>query len=211
MIRIARIDPQRVMIDMHVARAIGAEVLTLAREDDREAAALAGDRDPKLIETISMAEFKKGDVNPTPGLPINFKGRAGTVVTVGAGRVRVDFNSPLAGKRLKYRFTVRRVAKDATAGSAREATWSMVIAGIYQDPVQAERLKQWGRTYWRTVHPYNLEGAYINFMMDDEAEGRVQATYGDNYGRLASVKAQYDPKNLVRVNQNIQPAALSRP
>jgi hypothetical protein len=35
----------------------------------------------------------------------------------------------------------------------------------------------------------------------------VQATYGDNYERLAPMKAKYDPKNLFRVNQNIQPAA----
>ena len=65
----------------------------------------------------------------------------------------------------------------------------------------------WGRAYWKEVHPFNLEGAYVNFMMDDEAEGRVQASYGDNYARLAAIKAQYDPKNLFRVNQNIRPAA----
>jgi FAD/FMN-containing dehydrogenase len=101
---------------------------------------------------------------------------------------------------------VHRVAKDATAWRARDATWSMVIAGISADPKQADALKAWGRAYWKAVHPFNLEGAYINFMMDDEAEGRVQATYGDNYQRLASIKARYDPRNLFRVNQNIQPA-----
>ena len=100
---------------------------------------------------------------------------------------------------------VHRVPKDATAWTAREATWSMVIAGIDSDAKQADALKTWGRKYWKTVHPFNLEGAYVNFMMDDEAAGRVQATYGDNYKRLASVKAKYDPKNLFRVNQNIQP------
>ena len=100
---------------------------------------------------------------------------------------------------------VHRVPKDATAWTAREATWSMVITGIDSDPKQAEALKTWGREYWKAVHPFNLEGAYVNFMMDDEAAGRVQATYGGNYKRLASVKAKYDPKNLFRVNQNIQP------
>jgi hypothetical protein len=102
---------------------------------------------------------------------------------------------------------VNRVPKDATAWNAREATWSMVIAGIDSNPKGADALKTWGREYWRAVHPYNLEGAYVNFMMDDEAAGRVQATYGDNYKRLAAVKAKYDPQNLFRVNQNIQPVA----
>ena len=103
---------------------------------------------------------------------------------------------------------VHRVAKDATAWSARDATWSMVIAGIDSDPKQADRLKAWGRAYWQAVHPFNLGGAYINFMMDDEAAGRLQATYGDNYRRLALVKAKYDPHNLFRVNQNIEPAGV---
>ena len=102
---------------------------------------------------------------------------------------------------------VHRVPKDATAWNTRDATWSMVIAGIDADPKQADALKTWGRAYWKAVHPFNLEGAYVNFMMDDEAQGRVQATYGDNYARLASVKAKYDPENLFRVNQNILPAA----
>jgi FAD/FMN-containing dehydrogenase len=103
---------------------------------------------------------------------------------------------------------VHRVAKDATAWNARDASWSMVIAGIDPKPTGAEALKKWGRAYWQAVHPFNLGGAYINFMMDDEAAGRLQATYGDNYKRLASTKAKYDPNNLFRVNQNIAPAGV---
>ena len=102
---------------------------------------------------------------------------------------------------------VRRVAKDATPWSARDATWSMVIAGISPDPKRADALKSWGRGYWKAVHPFNLDGGYVNFMMDDEVDGRVQAAYGGNYARLASIKAKYDPKNVFRVNQNIKPAA----
>jgi hypothetical protein len=101
---------------------------------------------------------------------------------------------------------VHRVAQDATAWNARDASWSMVIAGIDPDPSRANALKTWGRAYWKAVHPFNLGGVYVNFMMDDEADDRLQATYGDNFKRLAAIKAKYDPKNLFRVNQNIKPA-----
>ena len=100
----------------------------------------------------------------------------------------------------------RRVAKDATAWSTRDATWSMVIAGIDPDPAKAEALKTWGRAYWNAVHRFNLAGGYVNCMMDDEGPSRMAATYGENYQRLALIKAKYDPDNLLRVNQNIEPA-----
>jgi FAD/FMN-containing dehydrogenase len=101
---------------------------------------------------------------------------------------------------------VRRVARDATPWSARDASFSMVIAAISPDPKDAEALKVWGRAYWEAVHPFNLKGAYVNFMDADEADNRVELSYGDNYKRLASIKATYDPSNLFRVNQNIRPA-----
>jgi FAD/FMN-containing dehydrogenase len=83
----------------------------------------------------------------------------------------------------------------------------MVIAAISPDPKDAEALKTWGRAYWQAIHPFNLDSAYINFMDADEAENRVELSYGDNYKRLASIKAKYDPNNLLRVNQNIRPKA----
>ena len=46
----------------------------------------------------------------------------------------------------------------------------------------------------------------MNFMGEDEADGRVQASYGPNYRRLSEIKRKYDPDNLFRVNQNIKPA-----
>jgi FAD/FMN-containing dehydrogenase len=102
---------------------------------------------------------------------------------------------------------VRRIPRDATPWVARDARFSMVIAGISADPKDADKLKAWGRAYWKAVHPYNMGGGYVNFMFDDEADGRLSASYGDNYARLVAAKTKYDPKNLFRVNQNIAPAA----
>jgi FAD/FMN-containing dehydrogenase len=100
---------------------------------------------------------------------------------------------------------VHRVGAQATAWSFRDATWSMVIAAIDPDPAKAPAIKAWGRAYWEAVHPYNLSSGYLNFMMDDEAAGRVEANYGPNFPRLRAVKKKYDPANLFRVNQNIAP------
>jgi FAD/FMN-containing dehydrogenase len=102
---------------------------------------------------------------------------------------------------------VQRRKQDSAAWSYRDATWSMVIAGIDPDPAMARTIKEWAQAYWKAVHPFDLEGAYPNFMMDDEGEARVRAAYGQNYGRLAALKKKYDPANLFRVNQNIRPAA----
>ena len=101
---------------------------------------------------------------------------------------------------------VQRVAPNETAWWFRHATWSMVIAGVDPDPNKAPQLVEWGRRYWEAVHPYSAGGAYVNFLMDDEGDARVKATYGDNYARLAAIKAKYDPANTFCINQNIPPA-----
>ena len=103
--------------------------------------------------------------------------------------------------------SVHRKAEGETAWNCRDATWSMVIAGIGSDPGQAPALKQWAKNYWEAIHPLDLRGAYPNFMMDDEGEARIKATYGDNYQRLGKLKKKYDPGNLFRVNQNVRPMA----
>jgi FAD/FMN-containing dehydrogenase len=101
---------------------------------------------------------------------------------------------------------VHDVASGDTAFSYRDVTWAQVIVGVDPDPEMAGTLKQWTVDYWEAIHPHSAGGAYVNFMMD-EGQERVQATYRDNYDRLARVKATYDPDNLFRVNQNIRPAA----
>jgi Berberine and berberine like len=100
---------------------------------------------------------------------------------------------------------VHDIKQTETAWGFRDATWSMVIAGIDPDPAKAEALTTWTKGYWEAVHPYTLGGGYVNFMMDEGAD-RIKATYRDNYSRLAQIKKKYDPDNFFHVNQNIKPA-----
>jgi UDP-N-acetylenolpyruvoylglucosamine reductase len=99
----------------------------------------------------------------------------------------------------------QRVGKNDTAYSFREAAFAEVIVGVDPDPANAEKITTWCKDYWEALHPFSAGGAYVNFMMD-EGQERVQATYRDNYQRLAEIKAKYDPTNFFRVNQNIRPA-----
>jgi len=100
---------------------------------------------------------------------------------------------------------VHRVSRNNTAWNCRNATWSMVIAGIDPNPHKAKEITKWAKEYWEAIHPFTIGGAYVNFMME-EGQERIQATYGENHARLSAVKKKYDPDNLFRVNQNIKPA-----
>jgi FAD/FMN-containing dehydrogenase len=97
------------------------------------------------------------------------------------------------------------VGSEETAFSYRDANWAEVIFAVDPDPANADALRDWCVDFWDATHECSAGGAYVNFMMD-EGQERVQATYRDNYDRLAQIKAAYDPDNVFRVNQNIQPA-----
>lgn len=61
-----------------------------------------GERDPKLIHVVPQTTFKDQKVEPRQGMIVDFSGMKGRIQSVTGGRVRVDFNNPLAGKTLKY-------------------------------------------------------------------------------------------------------------
>ncbi|HEU4977870.1 MAG TPA: FAD-binding oxidoreductase [Solirubrobacteraceae bacterium] len=98
------------------------------------------------------------------------------------------------------------VGPSDTAFSYREARWGSVFAGVDPDPANVEAIRRWCVEYFEQLHPYSAGGAYVNMMMD-EGQERVRASYRGNYDRLARIKAVYDPENLFRINQNIEPKA----
>ncbi|GAA3775964.1 FAD-binding oxidoreductase [Streptomyces coacervatus] len=97
------------------------------------------------------------------------------------------------------------VGPDDTPWAYRGARWSTVYAGVDPDPAGADLVKRWTVDYFEALHPYSAGGAYVNMMMD-EGQDRVRASYRGNYDRLAKVKADRDPDNVFRLNQNIRPS-----
>jgi len=97
-----------------------------------------------------------------------------------------------------------RVRDDATAFPFRGGGWNGVIGGIDPDPANLPKVTDWARRYWEELHPTSVGGGYVNMMMDEGPE-RVRAAYGHNYERLVELKRRYDPHNLFRFNQNIDP------
>ena len=71
-----------------------------------------GRKNPKLLQLLSQSSFKKQNINPYPGLQMNIDGILGIVRTVTPGRVIVDFNHPLAGKKITYKIKIKREITD---------------------------------------------------------------------------------------------------
>ncbi len=71
-----------------------------------------GKRDVKKVKIVPMNTFKEHKVQPQPGLQIDVDGERGTVSRVSGGRVIVNFNHPLAGKKVTYTATVVRKVTD---------------------------------------------------------------------------------------------------
>ncbi len=100
-----------------------------------------------------------------------------------------------------------RVAAEATPLRGRDATWVVHPFALWEDPGEDEAHMAWGRGFREALGPYATGGVYLNFV-GDEGEDRVRAAFGpESYARLAAIKAQYDPDNVFRLNQNIRPLA----
>jgi len=71
-----------------------------------------GTRNSQLIKIIPSRVFKEKNLNPIPGMMLNFDGMLAKIITISGGRVIVDFNNPLAGKELEYEFTIKKKIQD---------------------------------------------------------------------------------------------------
>jgi len=97
------------------------------------------------------------------------------------------------------------VPADATAFAHRTSPIMATVAAVYARPDEAPVHEAWATRAANDLRQGDI-GAYVNFL-ENEGEERVRAAYpGHTWDRLASVKRDYDPDNLFRLNQNIPPA-----
>ncbi len=100
----------------------------------------------------------------------------------------------------------KRVDANATAFAQRSASFLMNVHTRWQDPAEDTHCIAWARELFDRTARFATGGVYVNFMPEDET-GRVKSAFGPSYDRLAKIKAETDPKNLLRMNMNIRPAA----
>jgi FAD/FMN-containing dehydrogenase len=102
---------------------------------------------------------------------------------------------------------VGRVPADATAFGQRHAGHDVNINAVWlADDPDPDRHVQWTREAYAALEPFSSGRTYVNFI-GDEGRDRVRAAYGEEkYARLVELKRTYDPDNVFRLNQNIDPA-----
>ena len=99
---------------------------------------------------------------------------------------------------------VARVPAGETAFAQRDALFNLAIISRWTDGASAATHTDWARQTSAAIRPFASGGVYVNYL-GEEAADRVKAAYGPKYEKLVAVKRKYDPNNLFRVNQNIQP------
>ena len=100
------------------------------------------------------------------------------------------------------------VAPGDTAYAHRDAEFLVDVGATWRDPRDDEAHLSWAESSWKDLRESDAtrEGFYPGFPGFVTGEERARMAYGDNLDRLASLKAEYDPENMLRSNLNVEPA-----
>jgi len=103
---------------------------------------------------------------------------------------------------------VSDIAPDATAYAHRDAEFLVDVSATWHDPAADEAHVEWAEVAWRALRESGAtrEGFYPGFPGFATGEERARMAYGDNLDRLAELKAEYDPENLLNSDLNVAPA-----
>jgi FAD/FMN-containing dehydrogenase len=98
------------------------------------------------------------------------------------------------------------VDPETAALGYRDAAFNVSVMASWIDPARDDEHIAWARETAAAIEPWSVSGGYANYMQADEPLDRVRAAYGpDSFARLQTLKARYDPDNVLHRNQNIPP------
>ncbi len=100
---------------------------------------------------------------------------------------------------------IAELPEDATAVGNRDAAFNLNIQAAW-DQGPDEPFIAWARETWHAIRPFSTGGVYVNFLTEEEVQGRMNDAYRENHEKLRTLKKQWDPANFFRANQNIPPA-----
>jgi FAD/FMN-containing dehydrogenase len=168
---------------------------------------------PPTADGIALIPYRELQSMPDAGYPpgrqhywkANFLADLGSDTIGALLRFAARTPSPHTGIGLQQiTGAASRVPPDATAFPHRGRLYDCLILSQWDDPADTPGNIRWTRELSDALAPVS-RGVYVN-NLGDEGNGRVHDAYGANYDRLAAIKAAYDPDNVFRLNQNIQPA-----
>jgi hypothetical protein len=88
-----------------------------------------------------------------------------------------------------------------------DVPWAYFCLSMWMNPDEDERNTAWAKGFAEAMQAFGVGKALPNFIEPDEGVARLRASYGeDKYERLVALKNKWDPDNLFRLNQNINPA-----
>ena len=100
---------------------------------------------------------------------------------------------------------VGRVAEGATAFAERSMPFVLNAVTGWHDAAVGDAHREWARAVIAAGADASTGRAYVNFLGDGNA---ARSSYGEEtYARLVALKNEYDPTNVFRLNQNIEPSA----
>ncbi len=97
-----------------------------------------------------------------------------------------------------------RVPEDATAFPHRKTPFTINIHTRWRETADDEAAIAWARGLHQSLEPF-AQGVYVNFLSDEGADRVRQAYTPPVWDRLVQCKRKWDPENLFRMNQNIDP------